>query len=62
MVTDISRTEVQRLVAGGAQVVDVRPEQEFADEHIAGAIHIHLKSLAAGTTAVLDRNRPVVVY
>ncbi len=62
MATDISRTEVQRLVAGGAQVVDVRPEQEFADEHIVGAIHIYLKSLDADTTAVLDRNRPVIVY
>ncbi len=62
MATDISRTEVQRLIAGGAQVVDVRPEQEFADEHIVGAIHLPLKSLDADTVGLLDRSRPVIVY
>ncbi len=62
MVSNITRTDVQRLLAEGAAVVDVRPAQEFSDEHIAGAIHIHLKSLDADTTAVLDRNRPVIVY
>ncbi len=62
MATDITRAEVQQLVEEGAQVVDVRPEQEFADEHIVGAIHIPLKSLDAGSSAALDRDRPVVVY
>jgi len=62
MVSNITRTDVQRLLAEGAIVVDVRPAQEFSDEHIAGAIHIHLKSLDTDTTAVLDRNRPVIVY
>ncbi len=62
MATDISRTEVQHLVDQGAQLVDVRPEQEFEDEHIVGAIHLWLKTIDAATTAALDRNRPVIVY
>ena len=62
MATDISRTEVQQLVEEGGQLVDVRPEQEFEDEHIVGAIHLWLKTIDAATTAALDRNRPVIVY
>ena len=62
MATDISRTEVQELVDRGGQLVDVRPEQEFEDEHIIGAIHLWLKTIDATTSAVLDRNRPVIVY
>lgn len=62
MATDISRVEVQHLVTQGGQLADVRPEQEFGDEHIAGAIHLPLKSLDADTVGALDRNRPVIVY
>ncbi len=62
MTTDITRAEVQRLVEEGGQLVDVRPEQEFEDEHIVGAIHLWLKTIDSTTTAVLDRSRPVIVY
>ncbi len=62
MTTDVTRAEVQDLVRGGAQLIDVRPEQEFGDEHIVGAIHIPLKSLDAGSSAALDRDRPFIVY
>ena len=37
MPADVSRTEVQQLVADGGLLLDVRPEREFLDEHIAGA-------------------------
>ena len=59
---DITRDEVQRLAREGAQLVDVRPEQEFGDEHIVGAINIPLKMLDAATASGLDRGRPVIVY
>ena len=35
---------------------------EFDDEHLPGATSLPLKSLTAGTSAVLDRSRPVIVY
>ncbi len=62
MPIDIQRDEVQRLVAAGAQLVDVLPRAEYDAEHIAGAINIPLKELDAQSTTILDRDRPVIVY
>ena len=63
MVTDVSREDVQRLLGEQAQLVDVRPTQEYEDEHISGAISLPLKTLDGETASrVLDRDRPVVVY
>jgi len=56
------REEVQRLLADGAQLVEVLPEDEYGDEHLPGAINIPLKTLDAETTRQLDRRRPVIVY
>jgi rhodanese-related sulfurtransferase len=62
MPTELHRVDVQRMVAAGAQLVEVLPRQEYAAEHIAGAINIPLKELNRATTAGLDRARPVIVY
>ncbi len=62
MATEIDRHDVQRLVAEGAQLVDVLPAEEYAAEHIAGAISIPLKELNRATAARLDPPRPVIVY
>ena len=62
MPIDIQREEVRRLVATGAQLVDVLPRAEYDAEHIAGAINIPLKELTAQSAAILDRERPVIVY
>jgi rhodanese-related sulfurtransferase len=62
MPIDIQREEVRRLVATGAQLVDVLPRAEYDAEHIAGALNIPLKELNAQSTAILDRERPVIVY
>ncbi len=62
MPSDIQREEVQRLVAAGAQLVDVLPRAEYETEHIAGAINIPLKELDEQSTAIVDRDRPVIVY
>jgi rhodanese-related sulfurtransferase len=62
MPTDIHRTDVQRLVAEGAQLVEVLPAEEFAAEHLPGAINIPLKALDRAAVAGLDRARPVIVY
>jgi len=61
MPTQIVRADVERLLAEGAQLVDVLPEEEYEDEHIAGATSIPLR-LIDDAPARLDRERPVVVY
>jgi rhodanese-related sulfurtransferase len=62
MPTQIDRDEVQRLVAAGAQLVDVLKPEEYEKEHLPGAINIPLKKLDREATEVLDRSRPVIVY
>ena len=53
---------VRELLGQGAQLVEVLPAQEYAEEHLPGAIHIPLKTLDADTTAQLDKSAPVIVY
>jgi rhodanese-related sulfurtransferase len=56
------REQVQKLLAGGAQLVEVLPAEDFSDRHLKGAVNIPLKELDAAAAARLDRNRAVVVY
>ena len=58
----IDHERVQELVAAGAQLVEVLPQEEYDDEHLPGAINLPLKTLNAETAAQLDRSRPVIVY
>lgn len=63
MPTPIDRDELQRLLHDEeAQLVEVLPADEYADEHLPGAINIPLKTLDRETTRQLDRERPVIVY
>ena len=62
MPTPIDREEVQRLVAAGAQLVEVLPAAEFEEEHLPSAINIPLKELDRETTRQLERKQPVIVY
>src|SRR5436853_34212 len=57
MPIEINRDEVRRLVADGAQLVDVLPAKQYEEEHLPGAINITLRKLDRQTTAQLDRNR-----
>jgi rhodanese-related sulfurtransferase len=61
-VIGIDSSRVRELLAGGAQLVEVLPEEEYREEHLPGAINIPLKRLDAQTAAALDRERPVIVY
>lgn len=54
--------EFRRLLDDGAQLVEVLPEAEYAEEHLPGAINLPLKKLDANTTADLDKCKAVVVY
>ena len=53
---------VRGLLADGAQLVEVLPEEEYAEAHLPGAINIPLTRLGAETTTSLDKRRAVVVY
>ena len=57
------RTGVRRLVAEqDGQLVEVLPADNFAEEHIVGALNIPLKELDERAPTELDRRRRVVVY
>lgn len=62
MSTEVGRDEVRRLLADGAQLIEVLPAEEFLEEHLPGAINIPLKELDRARTIELDRSRPVIVY
>jgi rhodanese-related sulfurtransferase len=59
--TAIERDRVQELIGQEAQLVEVLPEEEFAYEHLPGAINIPLKTLDAASSTALDRDRPLIV-
>jgi rhodanese-related sulfurtransferase len=62
MATTVDRQRVLQLVNEGAQLVEVLPPAEYADEHLPGAISIPLKELNRDRVRELDPERPVVVY
>lgn len=50
------------LDAGGVQLIEVLPEKEYAEEHLAGAINISLKRMDRASVSALDPNAPTIVY
>ena len=62
MVEQITYPRLREVLDAGAQLVEVLPEQEYAEEHLPGAINVPLKRFDAGSVAALDRSRAVVVY
>lgn len=50
------------MIAEGAQLVEVLPPEEYEDDHLPGAISIPMRRIDREGTAMLDRNRPVIVY
>jgi rhodanese-related sulfurtransferase len=59
----VVRSDVERLVTAGAQLVEVLPADEFDEEHLPGAIHRPLKSLTRDVVeGTLEWGRPVIVY
>ena len=62
MPTEIRRDEVRRLLAEGAQLIEVLPAEEYAEEHLPGAVNIPLRELDRERVREFDRSRPVIVY
>ena len=62
MPQQIDRDGVSRLADQGAQLVEVLPASEYAEDHLPGAVNLPLRRLEQQATKVLDRQRAVVVY
>jgi rhodanese-related sulfurtransferase len=61
-VTTVDLDGLRQLLAGGAQLVEVLPREEYKELHLPGAINIPLKQLTAESVQRLDPGRDVVVY
>jgi rhodanese-related sulfurtransferase len=62
MPTTIDHLELQALLEGGAQLVEVLPAGEYADMHLPGAVNLPLKQLDAEAARQFDPAGPVIVY
>lgn len=58
----VTRDDVQRMIAEGAQVIDPLSEAEYAEERIPGAINVPQNKLTREAVAHLQKDRPVIVY
>jgi rhodanese-related sulfurtransferase len=58
---EVSREEARKLVAEGAQLIDVRAQHEWDAGRIAGAKHVPLAELSE-RVGEIDDERPVVLY
>ena len=62
MPVEIGHDEVQRLIAVGGYILDVREREGYDAERLPGAVSLPIKSLDRETTAHLDPHRPVITY
>ena len=62
MPIEIGREDVRRLMAEGAQLVEVLPKEAFDEQHLPGAIHLPLRKIEAGVRATLDPERRIILY
>ncbi|HKV87045.1 MAG TPA: rhodanese-like domain-containing protein [Candidatus Dormibacteraeota bacterium] len=61
MATLIDRAQLQRMVRDGAQLIEVLPAKEYAEDHLPGAVSHPLRDLEADADQI-DRHRPIIVY
>jgi rhodanese-related sulfurtransferase len=62
MPRELNRYQVREMLAEGAQLVEVLPEEDFHPWHLPGAVNIPLKEFNEKTLRQLDPARPVIVY
>jgi rhodanese-related sulfurtransferase len=62
MVQEVQREEAQGLIERRAQVVDILPAEEFAEDHLPGAINLPLRKIETDAVHALHPDRPVLVY
>ena len=57
----IDRAAVQEMSRLGAQLVEVLPAKEYAEDHLPGAVNHPLRQLD-NEAGEIDRQQPVIVY
>ena len=57
----IERAVVQEMARQGAQLVEVLPAKEYAEDHLPGAVSHPLRQLDDEAVQI-DRHRAVIVY
>jgi rhodanese-related sulfurtransferase len=57
----LERATVQEMAKQGAQLVEVLPAKEYAEDHLPGAVSHPLRQLDK-EAGQIDRQRPVIVY
>src|SRR4029079_4782189 len=57
---EVSPEDAKQLIDSGAQLVDVRTDEEFEAGHIPGARHLPLEAIE-GDDSGLDREQPLVL-
>jgi rhodanese-related sulfurtransferase len=57
----VDRATVREMVDRGAQLIEVLPAKEYAENHLPGAVNHPLRRLGKEVDAN-DRSRPVIVY
>jgi rhodanese-related sulfurtransferase len=57
----IDREKVETMIKQGAGLVEVLPTEEYAEDHLPGAVSHPLRQLD-DEAGEIDRNRPVIVY
>ena len=57
----IDRDRLQSMVAASAQLIEVLPDKEYAEDHLPGAVSLPLRRLEKECGRI-DRNRPIIVY
>ena len=57
----VDRDAIEALVKRGAQLVEVLPAEEYAEDHLPGAVSHPLRKLDEEADEI-DRDRPVIVY
>lgn len=50
------------LVAKGALLLDVRTPQEFAEDHVLGALNVPVQELSMRLDELGPKERPIVIY
>ncbi|BBB23425.1 phage shock protein E [Isorropodon fossajaponicum endosymbiont JTNG4] len=61
MFTLFSSSDACKLLADGAQLVDVRSSSEFAQGALPNAINLPLQSIM-GADQIIDRDKAVILY
>jgi phage shock protein E len=62
MIKTIGLEQVLKMKEEGAQIVEVLGRKEYAEEHLPGAINIPLVHMNESSVAVLEKQRPIIVY